>query len=75
MEITKTKFPKIKRDYLETLQINIGYKCNQACSHCHVDASPLRTEMMSKYNISLIPKVINRYDIKTLDIKLQYINL
>ena len=47
MEITKIMFPEIKRDYLETLQINIGYKCNQACSHCHVNSSPSRTEMMS----------------------------
>ena len=68
MEITKTKFPKIKRDFLETLQINIGYKCNQACSHCHVDSSPNRTEMMSDNIIELIPKVIKANNIKLLDI-------
>ena len=68
MEITKTKFPKIKRDSLDTLQINIGYKCNQACSHCHVDASPSRTEMMSDDIIELIPKVIKANNIKLLDI-------
>ena len=68
MEITKTKFPKIKRDYLDTLQINIGYKCNQACTHCHVDASPSRTEMMSDNIIKMIPKVIKANNIKLLDI-------
>ncbi len=68
MEIIATKFPKIKRDFLETLQINIGYKCNQACSHCHVDASPNRTEMMSNEIIKLIPKVIKANNIKLLDI-------
>ena len=68
MEANKTKFPKIKRDYLETLQINIGYKCNQACTHCHVDASPTRTEMMSDEIIDLIPKVIKVNNIKLLDI-------
>ena len=68
MEITKTKFPKINRDYLETLQINIGYKCNQACSHCHVDAGPNRKEMMSDDIIKLIPKVIKANRIKLLDI-------
>tara|TARA_B100000945_G_scaffold301464_1_gene284257 strand:- start:76 stop:1020 length:945 start_codon:yes stop_codon:yes gene_type:complete len=68
MEITKTKFPEIKREYLETLQINIGYKCNQACSHCHVDASPSRTEMMSDNIIKIIPKVIKANNIKLLDI-------
>ena len=68
METNKTNFPKIKRDYLETLQINIGYKCNQACTHCHVDASPTRTEMMSDEIIDLIPKVIKANNIKMLDI-------
>tara|TARA_B100000965_G_scaffold264890_1_gene223722 strand:+ start:2165 stop:3109 length:945 start_codon:yes stop_codon:yes gene_type:complete len=68
MELTKTKFPKIKRENLETLQINIGYKCNQACSHCHVDAGPNRTEMMSEDIIKLIPKVIKANNIKMLDI-------
>ncbi len=68
MESTKTQFPKIKRSYLETLQINIGYKCNQACSHCHVDASPSRTEMMGDDIIKLIPKVIKANNIKLLDI-------
>jgi len=68
MEIIKTKFPGIKRDYLETLQINIGYKCNQACSHCHVDAGPNRTEMMSDKIINLVPKVIKANNIKMLDI-------
>ncbi len=68
MEIIKTNFPQIKRDYLETLQINIGYKCNQACSHCHVDASPKRKEMMSDDIIKLIPKVIKANNIQLLDI-------
>ena len=68
MKITQTKFPKIKRDYLETLQINIGYKCNQACNHCHVDAGPSRTEMMSDSIIKTIPKVIKANNIKLLDI-------
>ena len=61
-------FPLIKKEYIETLQINIGLKCNQACKHCHVNSSPLRTEKMSNEIISLIPKVIEKYKIKTLDI-------
>ena len=36
----------LRRAGLETLQINVGRKCNQACRHCHVDAAPWRTEMM-----------------------------
>ncbi len=64
----KEKFPSIYKEPIETLQINIGYKCNQACKHCHVNSSPLRTEKMSNEIISLIPKIIDKYKIKTLDI-------
>ena len=64
----KKSFPKINKQPIETLQINIGYKCNQACKHCHVNSSPLRTEKMSDEIISLIPKIIDKYKIKTLDI-------
>ncbi len=68
MEVRQTRFPSIYRDNLETLQINIGYKCNQACSHCHVNAGPSRTEMMSNEIIKLIPRVIKAKNIKLLDI-------
>ena len=64
----KEKFPSIYKEPIDTLQINIGYKCNQACKHCHVNSSPLRTEKMSNEIISLIPKIIEKYKIKTLDI-------
>jgi len=37
---------KLNRSTFQTLQINVGRKCNQTCTHCHVDASPWRTEMM-----------------------------
>ena len=36
----------LTRRGVQTLQINVGRKCNQACRHCHVDAAPWRTEMM-----------------------------
>jgi sulfatase maturation enzyme AslB (radical SAM superfamily) len=38
---------QMKRKPTEILQINVGLYCNQACSHCHVESSPKRTEMMS----------------------------
>ncbi len=38
----------LRRARLETLQVNVGRKCNQACRHCHVDAAPWRTEMMDR---------------------------
>ena len=62
------KFPEVKRNRLTTLQVNIGYRCNQQCAHCHVDAGPNRLEMMSSLNINLIPKVLELYNLKSLDI-------
>ena len=41
-------FPAIRRKSVETLQVNLGYKCNQSCVHCHVNAGPTRTETMSR---------------------------
>jgi radical SAM/Cys-rich protein len=38
----------LNRGNFETLQINVGRKCNQTCTHCHVDAGPHRTEMMTE---------------------------
>lgn len=45
--LRKSDFPPITRGRLTTLQANLGYRCNQACLHCHVAASPKRTETMS----------------------------
>jgi radical SAM/Cys-rich protein len=39
---------ELRRAKLQTLQINVGRKCNQACRHCHVDAGPWRTEMVGR---------------------------
>ncbi len=46
----------------------MGYKCNQCCIHCHVNAGPNRTEMMSSETIDLIKKVLVLYKIKTIDL-------
>ena len=58
------EFPSIKRGRVKTLQVNLGYKCNQCCIHCHVNAGPNRWEMMDSENILLIPKVLTKYNIK-----------
>ncbi|WP_460100231.1 arsenosugar biosynthesis radical SAM (seleno)protein ArsS [Sessilibacter sp. MAH4] len=63
-----TDFPEINRAELTTLQVNIGYLCNQRCLHCHVNASPDRKEMMSEELIQLIPEVIKARGINTLDL-------
>ncbi|MCX2781421.1 arsenosugar biosynthesis radical SAM protein ArsS [Microbulbifer thermotolerans] len=61
-------FPAIRREKIDTLQVNIGYKCNQTCVHCHVNAGPNRTEMMNAENLALIPDVLRVRKISTLDI-------
>jgi radical SAM/Cys-rich protein len=66
--LRKTDFPAIRRKTLDTLQVNLGYKCNQTCQHCHVDAGPNRTEMMDEATIDLVLQVIKARDIKTLDL-------
>jgi len=66
--LEKIKFPPIKRKKLEILQVNLGYKCNQQCLHCHVNAGPRRTEMMSSAVISEIKKFLLKNKIKTLDL-------
>lgn len=53
---------------VDTLQVNVGKLCNQACKHCHVDASPKRTEIMSRDVVEACLAVLRKYKIPTLDI-------
>ncbi|NOR43475.1 MAG: radical SAM/Cys-rich domain protein [Gammaproteobacteria bacterium] len=66
--LVDTNFPRIKRSALDTLQVNLGYLCNQQCLHCHVDASPRRTEIMSIDTINDVLVFIEKKNIKTLDL-------
>lgn len=61
-------FPAIARQSLTTLQLNLGYKCNQSCVHCHVNAGPNRTEMMDEDTLDLVLQVIQARGIQTLDL-------
>ena len=61
-------FPKIKRDSLEVLQVNLGYKCNLSCTHCHVNAGPTRSEEMNYEDINAILEFIKRNSVKVLDL-------
>lgn len=66
--LEKTIFPAIRRARLDTLQVNLGYQCNQSCLHCHVNAGPNRTEMMQADMLALIPQVLSARGITTLDL-------
>ncbi len=61
-------FPPIRRGRIDTLQINVGYRCNQSCTHCHVNAGPNRTEEMSGDVAEVVLAFIERHRISTLDI-------
>ena len=66
--LEKIPFPALRRGRLETLQVNLGYRCNQSCLHCHVNAGPKRTEEMSGAVIDSVLAFIERRRIATLDI-------
>jgi radical SAM/Cys-rich protein len=61
-------FPALRRSRLETLQVNLGYRCNQSCLHCHVNAGPTRTEMMSRETLSDVLVFMQVSKIRTLDV-------
>jgi radical SAM/Cys-rich protein len=66
--LDKISFPAITRGKLKTLQINVGYRCNQSCFHCHVNAGPNRSEEMAADVADLVLDFIERRGIGTLDI-------
>lgn len=61
-------FPTITRTRLETLQVNLGYRCNQACTHCHVAAGPKRTELMGWDTVLVVLDFLVRAKISILDL-------
>lgn len=61
-------FPAIRRQRVETLQVNLGYKCNQSCLHCHVNAGPTRTEMMTQETMLDVIAFLQSARIRTLDL-------
>ncbi len=61
------QFP-LKAKKLEILQINVGYMCNQVCTHCHVDAGPDRKEIMTRETMLQCLEVIKNTEAHTLDL-------
>ncbi len=53
---------------IEILQVNVGYMCNQVCSHCHVDAGPDRKEIMTRETMEHILRVLRTTSVNTLDL-------
>jgi radical SAM/Cys-rich protein len=63
-----TSFPVIDRKQLETLQVNLGLRCNQSCTHCHVNAGPKRTEEMGRATVDLVLDLLRARRLGTLDL-------
>ncbi|MDQ7000213.1 MAG: arsenosugar biosynthesis radical SAM protein ArsS [Mariprofundus sp.] len=66
--LKESDFPARRRGKLETLQVNLGYLCNQTCLHCHVHAGPRRKEIMSKETVQTVLDYLSAHQIKTLDL-------
>ena len=66
--LADTDFPRIARQPPDTLQVNLGYRCNQSCVHCHVAAGPARTEVMAREAIDCVLDFVRRQQIGTLDL-------
>ncbi|MBA3034557.1 MAG: arsenosugar biosynthesis radical SAM protein ArsS [Gammaproteobacteria bacterium] len=66
--LVNTDFPPLRRERLEILQANLGYRCNQSCLHCHVAASPKRTEEMDGETVDLLLRFALRQNVATLDL-------
>jgi radical SAM/Cys-rich protein len=61
-------FPPLSRQDVDTLQVNLGYRCNQQCLHCHVNAGPNRTEQMAAETVDTLIGLLAGGRLRTLDL-------
>ena len=67
--LTRTDFPRLERRAIETLQLNLGHRCNQSCVHCHVNAGPNRKEEMTRETVdAVIDFLAASPEIRTIDL-------
>ena len=66
--LLESDFPPIRRTLLETLQVNLGYLCNLSCVHCHVNAGPQRTELMSLETVEQVLALLQQGCVQVLDL-------
>ena len=66
--LANTSFPPVRRGRLTTLQVNLGYRCNQSCVHCHVNAGPKRTEEMNALTAGQTIAFMNASGVRELDL-------
>ena len=66
--LVETDFPPLRRNAVDTVQVNVGYVCNQSCLHCHVNAGPTRTEAMNAQTAAQVLAYLEASGASTLDI-------
>ena len=66
--LLNSDFPQIHRGRLSTLQMNLGYLCNLSCTHCHVNAGPNRTELMTRETMQTALQFADKYKLEYLDL-------
>ena len=66
--LKSSDFPSIRRRQVDALQVNLGYRCNQSCLHCHVNAGPTRTEEMARETANIVVDFVRASRIGLVDI-------
>ena len=66
--LAETTFPPVRRGRLTTLQVNLGYLCNQSCVHCHVNAGPKRSERMTARTAGQVVDLMRASSVTVLDL-------
>src|SRR5665647_1093713 len=61
-------YADLNAENLSTLQVNLGWRCNQACKHCHLKAGPQRPEQIQRYTIDAVIRVVERWTIPFVDL-------
>jgi len=59
---------RLRADTVEILQVNLGYRCNLSCLHCHIHAGPRRGESMAPETLEHVLRVLERFEIPRLDL-------
>lgn len=58
----------LTREQTDTLQVNVGLLCNQACKHCHLEAGPNRQELMDSSTADQVVQFAQRSGFAAIDI-------
>ena len=61
-------YPVLRAGRVSTLQVNLGWRCNQACHHCHLTAGPGRPEQMELATVEAVIAVVARWALPVVDL-------